>query len=481
MNEQNKRDTNVRPNVLWIYGEDLGPQLSCYGEKTIETPNIDRLAREGVRFTNAFVTCPVCSPSRSALITGKYQTSINAHHHRSRRDQPLPDGVKLVTDYFRGEGYFTCNSSGPPFNKPGKTDFNFKREDPFDGVDWSERAAGQPFYAQCNLPVTHRMQRFSRGHADSPPDPAKVDVPAEYPDHELVRRDWSLYLESVAREDALVGEILKRLDDEGLAQNTIVVMMSDHGPGHPRHKQFCYDGGLHIPLLIRWPARLAAGIVSDELVSGIDLAPTSLALCGIEPPAEMQGRVFLGNKAVSPRDCIFAARDRCDGTLDRIRAVRTKTHKLIRNYFPERAYTQFCAYKESFYPTLHLMRDLKQQGQLKPEHERFLADARPEFELYDLTIDPHELRNLAGNDEVRDIEAQLKETLDNWVRETGDMGEHPEPAEAVEAAIADMNAAQAKWMTERSLPPHPETRAQLKWWDHWVANAGSWDPLGEWD
>lgn len=148
---------DARPNVLWIYGEDLSPDLACYGTPAVSTPNIDRLASEGIRHTHTFVTAPVCSASRSALITGTWQTHFDAHHHRSNRDRPLRADMKLVTDCFREAGYFTCNSQGPPFDRPGKTDFNFLRERPFDGVDWSERDAGQPFYAQVNITDTHRV------------------------------------------------------------------------------------------------------------------------------------------------------------------------------------------------------------------------------------------------------------------------------------------------------------------------------------
>ena len=171
-----------QPNVLWIYGEDLSPDLACYGTPAVQTPNIDRLASEGTRFTNAFVTCPVCSPSRSALITGTYQTHFDAHNHRSNRDKPLRADMKLITDCFREAGYFTCNSPGPPYKRPGKTDFNFQREQPFDGIDWSECPEGQPFYAQINIPDTHRV---FKPDPERPISPEDVELPPYYPDHPL--------------------------------------------------------------------------------------------------------------------------------------------------------------------------------------------------------------------------------------------------------------------------------------------------------
>ncbi len=319
-----------RPNVLWIYGEDLSPDLGCYGTPAVSTPNIDRLASEGIRHTQAFVTAPVCSASRSALITGTWQTHFDAHNHRSNRDRPLRADMKLVTDCFREAGYFTCNSQGPPFDRPGKTDFNFRRERPFDGVDWSERAPGQPFYGQVNITDTHRV---FQPDPESPIPPGEVELPPYYPDHPLTRRDWALYLESIQLLDRKVGQVLARLEAEGLAEETIVFFLSDHGRAHPRCKQFLYDGGTRIPLVVRWPGRLEAGLLSDRLVSGVDLAPTALALAGVEIPGHMQGQVFLGSEAVD-REAVYAARDRCDGTDDRIRCIRTRRHKLIRTTTP---------------------------------------------------------------------------------------------------------------------------------------------------
>ena len=202
----------MKPNVVWIYGEDCYPDIACYGTPVVKTPVLDQFASDGTRFTNAYVTCPVCSPSRSAIITGRYQTSFGAHNHRSKREDPLDPGIRLVTDYFRDAGYFTCNSSGPTTDRPGKTDFNFSREDPFDGVLWSEREGDQPFYAQFNITDTHRD--FAPD-PDNPIDPASIELPPYYPDHPLVRKDWAMWLESLQVFDRKVGEILKRLDDEG--------------------------------------------------------------------------------------------------------------------------------------------------------------------------------------------------------------------------------------------------------------------------
>ncbi len=415
-----------RPNVLWIIGEDLCPDLGCYGHPLVTSPEIDRLASQGMRFTNAFTTAPVCSASRSALITGMYQTSIGAHHHRSHRDDGyrLPERISLVTEIFRQAGYFTANvtTAAPGVKGTGKTDFNFNVENPFDGTDWNQRAPGQPFYAQVNFPETHR--RFKKATENSV-DPADVDLPPYYPDHPIVREDWALYLDTVQHLDNKVGAVLRRLDEEGLSENTIVFFFADHGRPHVRGKQWLYDGGIHVPLIVRWPGKIKPGTVNDQLVSAIDITATSLDLVGIDVPDSMEGQVFLGPRATG-REYIVAARDRCDETVDRIRCVRTKEFKYIRNFMPNRPYLQLNRYKESEYPVIRLMRRLHAEKKLTPEQERFLADTRPKEELYHLENDPHELNNLTQNPDYREQLEKMRRILAQWIERTDDHGETPE-------------------------------------------------------
>ena len=451
----------TQPNVLWIYGEDLSPDLGCYGTPAVATPNIDRLAEEGTRFPNAFVTCPVCSPSRSALITGTYQTHFDAHNHRSNRDKPLRTDMKLITDCFREAGYFTCNSHGPPYNRRGKTDFNFKSNNPFDGMDWRERADGQPFYAQINIPDTHRD---FKPDPERPIDPDDVELPSYYPDHPLTRKDWALYLESIQIVDKKVGKILKRLDDEGLSENTIVFFISDHGRAHIRGKQFLYDGGIQVPLIVRLPGNVEAGVVSDELVSGVDFMPTSLALTGIEIPNYVQGEIFLGSEATS-RDAIYSARDRCDGTVDRIRCIRTDRYKLIRNYRPDLPYMQFNGYKKKQYPVWTLIRVLAEKGELTEAQQHFLRETRPTEELYDLRTDPHEVNNLATDNSFDEVRKDLSTKLDAWIESTGDMGETPESEEVTTYWDKQMAKKFAASMEGRGLSPDISDTDYLDWWE----------------
>jgi len=370
------------------------------------------------------------------MITGMYQTSIGVHHHRSHRDDgyTLPEPVRLITEYFREAGYFTANvkTAAPGVRGSGKTDFNFKFKKPFDGSDWNQRKPGQPFFAQLSISVTHRGGHWKnlREKLENPVDPAKVKLPPYYPDHPIAREDWATYLNSIQLMDQYVGKILKRLDDEGLADKTVVIFIGDHGRCHVRGKQWLYDGGIHIPLIIRWPGKLKAGQVCDDLVSAIDISATVLKIAGIEPPKYIEGWVFLGPDA-KKREYIIAARDRCDETVDRIRCVRTKRYKYIRNFMPERPYTQKNRYKERSYPMLSLMKELHAVGKLTPVQALFMAARKPDEELYDIRNDPYELHNLAASAKHQRTLKKMRAILDKWIKETGDKGQFPEKESAI--------------------------------------------------
>jgi arylsulfatase A-like enzyme len=334
----------IKPNILWIVVEDMSLHWSCYGETVIRTPNIDRLAAEGARFTNAFVTEPVCSPSRSAMITGMYQTSIGAHHHRSSYPGSkihLPKHIKLVPEYFKERGYHTVNGGpkttvyhpelGHSDKKLGKTDYNFVWDPAiYDDNDWKNRASGQPFFAQIQL----RGGKHRGAKVPSPVDPADVKIPPYYPDHPVIREDWARYLNSAIHLDIQVGEILKRLEDEGIADSTAIFLWTDHGISHARGKQFLYDEGIHVPLIA----------VRKDLVSHIDITATSLYMAGIAIPKYMEGQPVFGPDH-KPRSYVFSARDRCDATLDCIRCLRTKRYKYIRNFYPDRMHLQVPAHQ----------------------------------------------------------------------------------------------------------------------------------------
>ena len=469
------------PNVLWVISEDMGPELGCYGTKELHTPNLDQLAKQGMRFTNAFTTCPVCSASRSAFMTGMYQTTIGAHNHRSHRNDNyrLPAGVKVLPQWFSGSSLSTKIYSANIRNLSkdrkdrfyrgtGKTDWNFNLDQPlyasgknkkknqrkpiFDSRDWNELKSHQPFCAQINFSETHRGHAWndSHNHIDKPADPDKVIIPPYYPDHPLTRKDWAQYLNTVMALDKKVGYVLKRLKEDKLDKNTIVIFFGDHGRAMMRGKQWCYDSGLHIPLIVYYPPSMTApegykaGTVSDQLVSAIDLTATTLDALGVAKPQKMQGRILFGSNAEPQRDYVFAARDRCDETLFRIRTVRNKRYRYIRNFMPKRPFLQLNRYKERTYPVIGLMRELHKQGKLTPAQAFLMAPSRPAEELYDTQADPWETVNLAESPKFQEIKSKLKRELTNWITSSNDMGRIPESE-----AIIKAEDARARATTER--------------------------------
>ncbi|MDA0207549.1 MAG: sulfatase [Acidobacteria bacterium] len=474
---------NPKPNILWIIGEDFSPELGCYGDTSVSTPNLDRLAAEGVRYTQACVTAPICSIARSALMTGRYQTAIGCHNHRSHRvdGYKLPEGVGIFTDLFREAGYHTANLRNSPVGGTGKTDFNFNLDQqPFDGEDWAERAEGQPFYAQINFSETHRA---FKPHPKAI-DPAAVDLPPYYPDHPAVRKDWAMYLEDTQHLDDNVGKVLQRLEDEGLTDDTIIIFFGDHGRAMPRGKQFLYEGGLVIPLIVRVPEKFrpedwAPGSTSDALISHIDITATSLALCGIERPADYDAQVFIGPASAAPRTVQFAARDRADETVDRIRAARTSEWKYIRNYYPERPYTQPNHYKDTSYPSLQVLRQWKAEGKLTAAQQPFMADTRPPEELYDLKADPYELHNLAADEAQLAALDDMRTQLDGWIAATHDTGATPENPLPVEY---DLRTHVDGWMTANGVLSRQGGRLHMQWSGNanvvrvpWVAEGGKFE------
>jgi N-sulfoglucosamine sulfohydrolase len=417
-------------NILWIIGEDMGPQFGCYGYPLVRTPNLDRLASEGVRFTKAFTTAPVCSAARSAWNTGMYQTTIGAHHHRSHRKDgyTLPQGVDLISRRLGSHGYFTANvrEIAPGLKASGKTDFNFTAPDAFEGTHWRERRKDQPFFAQINFQETHKGPAFVEARKQEIlTDPVKIPLPPYYPDHPVVRDEFANYLDAMNLLDRKVGTVLKMLDEEGLAANTAVFFFGDNGRCLIRGKQWLYDAGIHIPLLVRWPGVTKPGTIREDPVSSIDIPATALAMAGIALPPNMQGQVMLGPNA-KRRDHIFAARDRCDNTVDRIRCIRTSRYKLIRNFMPERPYTQANNYIETQYPTLGVMKKLHAEGKLNDTQALFMQPRKPEYELYDVMADPHEVRNLADAPRHKKTFQELSTKLERWIEESNDQDRMPE-------------------------------------------------------
>lgn len=428
---------DARPNILWLIAEDFGVELNCYGDSVAHSPRIDALAESGVRYSRFYTTAPVCSASRSAFMTGMYQTTIGAHNHRSHRDDgyQLPDGVKLLTEWFRDAGYYTANIQKLPravgFAGAGKNDWNFARPDkPFDSRVWADLKSHQPFFAQINFKETHRKFQGPKRT-----DPAAVRVPPYEPNHPVTRADRAAYYDAVAELDRKVGRILDQLEADGLADDTVVVFFADNGQAHIRGKQFCYEEGLHVPLVIRWPrnfpppAHFTPGTVDDRLLMAIDLAPTMLTIAGAPVPPAMQGAPLLGDAVPPPRDYIFGARDRCDGTVFRFRTARDDRFRYIRNFTPDRPFLQANAYKEKAYPAWNLLKELKAEGKLAPAQEFLAAPTMPEEELYDLAADPDEIHNLADVPAHQADLERLRTVLEKWIVDTNDQGRTLEPAD----------------------------------------------------
>lgn len=411
----------ARPNILLIILEDWGPYLGCYGVKEVSTPNLDKLASEGCLYRNCFSMAPVCSVGRSTLMTGISQYSIHSEQHRvaPADKQALPPGVKSLPQIFRDAGYFTalgCCS----YHGADKVDLNFKfsKDEIYLGKDWGERQPGQAFFAHATFLDTHRKWQHDPGH---PVDPALVTLPAWYPDTPMTRADWAMGLESAQIDDRHFGEMIERLKSEGLYDNTIIVVTADHGIALPRGKQFLYDEGIHIPLIIRWPASIKPGTVEERLVSNIDIAPTILALAGLPIPPDMQGKDIL-DSAAGPRRFIFAGRDKMDDTHDAMRAVRSQDYKYILNLMPERPYAQFNSYKEASYPGLALMNVLHLEGKLPPAQDAFMQPVKPSEELYDVRKDSDEIHNLAADPAYAGVLQEMRAALDEWRKSVGDPG-----------------------------------------------------------
>lgn len=421
-----------RPNILWILAEDLGPQLATYGYKGVETPNLDRLAAEGVRFAQCHSTGPVCSASRSGFNVGLYQTTTGAHHHRSHRKDGyrLPLGAKLVSHRLREAGYFTANvrEIAPGVRGAGKTDFNFTVDQPFEGTHWNQRASGQPFFAQVNFSATHKGPAFVEARkAARLINPAQVELPPYWPDHPVVRDEFANYLDCINLLDRQVGVLLETLKKDGALDNTQIFFFGDNGRCLIRGKQWCYDAGTHVPMIANGPLVPRKGAVREDPCVLLDVTASTLECARIALPSPFHGQSLFSAK---PRSWVATARDRCDMTVDRIRCVRDGRYSYIRNYMPERPYTQYNEYITRQYPTLTAMKELHAADKLNPVQALFMAPRKPEIEFYDLAADPHEVRNLAGEASQRKRIDEFAKRLDGWMKDTADRGGEPEPESA---------------------------------------------------
>lgn len=435
--------TAVQPNILWITAEDMSATLGCYGDRYATTPHIDRLAQQSSRYTHAFATAPVCSPSRACLIHGCIATTQGTHPMRSQF--PLPPDMKGFPSLLRNAGYYTTNNVKTDYNSAAeKTIIAASWDDNSDTAHWRGRPDGQPFFSIFNLMTSHQSRTMvwpyeefqqevqSRLRPREVHDPATVPLPPYYPDTPRVRKTVARYYDCVALMDKQVGEILQQLDADGLADDTIVFFYSDHGSGMPRHKRALFDSGMHVPLLVHFPKRYqhlaptAAGGTIDRLVCFEDFAPTVLSLAGISSlPGYMRGHAFLGPLDATEREYTFGHRDRVDEIIDMARSVRSKNYLYIRNYMPHLGYNQQSAWidqgevRQDFYA-------LAESGAANAAQAQYLNSYRPREELYDCRADPLNLNNLAASPNHQAVLGELREALRTHLIESRDLGLVPE-------------------------------------------------------
>jgi len=426
-----------RPNILWISCEDISPRLGCYGDKQAITPNLDQLASEGVRFTRAHHIHGVCAPARTGIITGMYPTALGCNHMRCHGK--LPDHVKPFPHYLKEAGYYTTNNA--------KTDYNFAWNqkqtwhENSGKAHWRKRPdKDMPFFSVFNLTVSHESRVWEHRHRgvtknldkDKFHDPAKVPMPPYYPDTEKARASMARLYDIITVMDQQVGRILKQLEEDGLADDTIVVFWSDHGDGLPRAKRWIYDSGTHVPMIVRIPEKFRragygkASTTDDRLTSMIDLGPTMLTLAGLDVPDHMHGRTFIDNPLPEGRKYIHGARDRIDERFDMVRMVRDTRYRYVRNYAPQFTWLRLIGYAENN-AIRQEMRRLLSDGKLKPESAQWFAAPRPYEELYDTQADPHEINNLAADPAHADTLQRLRAECDRWMTDVRDVQFYPEP------------------------------------------------------
>lgn len=432
-----------RPNILWITLEDVSPNLGCYGDDYAITPNIDALAAEGVRYTRVWSNAGMCAPARATLITGMYAPSTGAQNMRS--EVRLPDFIRAFPEYLRKEGYFCSNHVKTDYNwQAPETTWDVQHRD-WSANGWRRCAPGQPFFTVINITDTHSSQIYYRGEKnwrrrvaelgpDLVHDPAGVSVPPYYPDTPEVRGDLARYYDNITYADRLVARVLAQLEADGLADDTIVFLFSDHGQGMPRAKSWCFESSLHVPLIIRFPekyqhlAPAAAGGTVDRLVAFVDFAPTVLSLCGVEIPRHFQGTAFLGEQAGPPRQYAYAYRDRMDERYELIRAVTDGRYKYIRNYLPHLPWfhEQTRSYPR-LQPTYRIWHEWAAAGKLSGPSAIYMAHEKPREQLFDLSSDPHEVVNLANSPDHQETLRRLRRALKDWMLEIHDLGFMPEP------------------------------------------------------
>lgn len=429
--------TGRRPNIIWLIADDVGvSDIGCYGHPTIRTPHIDRLASEGVKFTNAFVTTSSCSPSRASTFTGKYPHSTGAENLHD----PLPAEQKILPEYLRAAGYYSGSVQKLHLGKAAETKLDYFSNRLNDWKTFlNERPTDRPFFLSVGFTDAHRP--FDRGCIPEPYTHEEIVVPPYLPDIPIVRENLAGFYDEITRMDGVIGEIVAALQQQGILENTIIVFWGDNGMPFPRAKTTLYDSGIHTPLIIYYPEAFEGGTEFRGLVSLVDLAPTLLQINGQKIPEDMQGHSLLEQMKSSSgdqREYIFAESNWHDFD-DHVRAVRDSRYKYIRNSFPEKPLeTSADSVNTEMFQEIRKMRDA---GTLTKEQMLLFRARRAPEELYDLRFDPNEFRNLAYEPAYQTILERMRKVLDQWVEETNDIPPskalpdefHPETGERIRA------------------------------------------------
>jgi N-sulfoglucosamine sulfohydrolase len=423
-------------NIVWLDFEDLSPIFSSYGDRTISTPNIDRIANEGIVFKKAYTTVPVCAPTRSSIITSMFPTSIGSHNMRIQAQNKYsnvpnyevvpPDYVRCFPDILRENGIYTVSSK--------KTDYQFAPSpltwDVYPANDSTDRyrfPKDKPFFKQINFWETHESQIWGWCRQNLPlsVDTSKVIVPPYLPQTVTNKMDWATQYNNLKYCDGIIGKILDTLEKTGLMKNTIIILSGDHGNGLPRSKRSLHNSGVSVPLLIRFPDKRLAGTVNNDLVYLMDLGPTILTFYNIQAPSQVHGRNIFAVNENNKRKYVFFSADRFDESIDMLRASSDGRYKYIRNYQPQKPQFLNLSYRKSQEGVKELYR-LDSLGKLNSVQATLMRKTKPAEELYDTQNDPYEINNIAGKSEHEAKLIELRAALDQWIRETGDLGFTPE-------------------------------------------------------
>jgi arylsulfatase A-like enzyme len=443
-------ESKPRPNILWITTEDIGPHLGCYGVGFAKTPNLDAFAARSQLFLSAWSNAPVCAPARTTIISGMYPPSTGSEHMRS--SVPIPEGCKLYPQLLREAGYYCTNNVKEDYNlQSGKTLWNESSKN----AHWRNRAEGQPFFAVFNFTTTHESQIRAENRQLSKIDPATITIPAYHPDTPEVRRDWAQYHENIATMDSLFQERLAEMEQAGLADNTIVFFYGDHGSGMPRNKRTPTSSGLRVPLLVHFPERwkhlapkgYASGAKSTELVSFVDLAPTLLSIIGENIPANMQGRPFCGTTPAPAPEFLHGFRSRMDERYEMVRSATDGRFVYVRHYMPHIPFGQHTSYMFET-PTTQIWQRLYEEGKLNEAQSNFWKP-KPVEELYELSSDPDEVKNLAADPSHAATLVKLREAHFAHMKRIRDLGFIPE---AERLSVAGNKSPRDVFATEATYP-----------------------------